>query len=265
MSQGLLEFYKQNTGNGIMDIEEDWFGRPVVIDKTLEEGCRVSNDMMGTGVFIVDEDAIKELLSDFDEENINPSDPRVVLTSIQRKIQEYFYSDTPSNMTRQEVYCGREGRVCNEEGMTIGHKLSTFKGKNVAECSEKTVAAYMILETLYRKGAITTKPSILLTKLGTDEIESGKHACILLDEENEKYPQKHMLYDPENISAVVNDEGQEIFVIGLYALRDNEYNDLTKKGIKCAPKPIIELISPFKVKGGKLIYGSVDRDKEVGF
>jgi hypothetical protein len=149
--------------------------------------------------------------------------------------------------------------VQDEDGMIIGTKLSSFKGKNVAECSEKSIAAYMILKKLLQGKKF--KPSIMLSDLRTGT-EVGPHAFIVLDNENAEYPSKHILFDVHNPAEIVMN-GEKTLTAGLYGLTDEEYSDLLE-GKECSPKLLLEIFdSNYKEISEKRIYGAKSKEKLV--
>lgn len=168
-------------------------GSPTIIEGSIEEGCLFENSIMqGYGTIIIDKEFIDELLTTINENEL-PTKFIGLLTYINNKVIDYFYASNMSNISRKEAYV--DSHVIDDDGMIIGTKLSSLKGRNVALCSEKSIAAFIILDNLYKKGKLTRKPSMVLSTLATEQTYDEPHAFILLDKEQDNYPTKHLLYD----------------------------------------------------------------------
>ena len=76
------------------------------------------------------------------------------------KMIKYFGFD-PEALGSEKIY--DEKAITDEDGMVIGTKISDLKGMNVALCSEKSTAAYIILKNLYDNNKISRKPFLNLS------------------------------------------------------------------------------------------------------
>ena len=148
--------------------------------------------------------------------------------------------------------------VVDEDGMIIGTKLSSLKGKNISRCSEKSIAAYTILERLFSMGYITREPVLTLSYLTTNSTEPEPHAFIMLNKESCDYPTKHILFDIENPTLVESDNIEQSFV-GLYTLTDEQYSDFLN-GLECVPNSIYELGGSYTEIGEKRTYGNLQNN-----
>lgn len=236
-------------------------GSPTMIDGTIEEGCTFENSIMeGYGTIIIDKEFIDDIQKTINENEL-PGKVVGTLTYIQNKVTDYFYSSNANNMSRKSTY--ENYHVVDDEGMVIGTKLSSLKGKNVALCSEKSIAVFIILENLYRKGKISRKPSIILSALRTESTPNIPHAFILMDKEQDNYPTKHLLYDVENLTLLEDAKGNKTNCIGLYALTDEQYHDIIN-GVECTPISVFELMtSELHDVGDKRIYGASKKEKTM--
>ena len=142
--------------------------------------------------------------------------------------------------------------------MVIGTKISDLKGMNVALCSEKSTAAYIILKNLYDNNKITRKPSLNLSYLREElSCDSNPHAFVTLSKEDVSYPAKHLLYDVENPTVLENDKKERFALVGLYALTDEEKEDIDN-GYECVPTSLYEIMGNYKEVNAKRVYGSRD-------
>lgn len=193
-------------------------GGPTIIDGSIEEGCLFENSLMeGYGTIIIDKEFIKELLMSINENEL-PTKFIGLLTYINNKVIDYFYESKEKDTSRKEAYA--DSYVADEKGMIIGTKLSSLKGRNVALCSEKSIAAFIILDNLYKKGKLTRKPVMILSTLATEQTNNEPHAFIFMDREQDTYPTKHLLYDIENPTSVEDENGNKNNFIGIYSLTD---------------------------------------------
>ena len=245
----------------ISKIIRNYDGSPLLVTDTIEENCEFENTMIeGFGTIIIDKDFLEDSsLSITDEE---ASKGLVyMLTTLRNKIVDYYCSDEENVDSRKQTYASNY--LVNEEGLILGTKLSSLKGKNISECSEKSIAAYVVLERLFKAGKITRKPTLILSSLSTESCESEPHAFLLIDKESDDYPTKHILFDPQNptdIKDISNDK--ESRFVGLYSLSDEEYESIVI-GKKCTPKSLYEFMSPnYKEFGEKRFYGSKEQIKE---
>lgn len=244
----------------VNSIERHFDGTPTIIEGSVNEGCTFENTFIGGyGTIIVDEDFLKDIIGSINYKDLS-NDFIKILTDINNKVNNYFYSDNKENNKREEEYS--KSYVVDDEGMIIGTKLSSLKGKNVAKCSEKSLAAYIILEKLYNDGSLKRKPSLILSTLKTKATKEEPHAFLLIDKEDNEYPLKHMLYDIENPTELSDLRGKKLIVPGVYSLTDEEYSNI-KKGISCTPKSLFEnLDSEYRDIGAKRIYGGSELNKQ---
>ncbi len=236
-------------------------GRPTIIDGSIEDGCLFENSIMeGCGTIIIDKEFIEELLASINENEL-PTNFIELLTYINNKVIDYFYESNMIGTSRIEAY--NNFSVIDDEGMIIGTKLSSLKGKNVALCSEKSIAAFIILDNLYKKGKLTRKLSMILSTLSTEQTRDEPHAFILMDREQDNYPTKYLLYDIENPTSVKDENGNRNNFIGLYSLTDEQRNDIIN-GSECVPTSLFELLqSGWTDVGAKRIYCSVKLNKTL--
>lgn len=231
-------------------------GSPTIVDNSIEEGCLFDNSILrGLDTIIIDKEFIEELLLSINVDEI-PTNLIGFLTYINIKIINYFYSSNARNESRRKVYA--ESCVKDEEGAIIGTKLSSLKGRNVAVCSEKSIAAFIILDYLYKKGKISRKPSLIGSTLNDES-----HVFIIINREQDDYPTRHLLYDIENPTLVEDGNGNKNNFIGIYSLTDEQYKDVIS-GTECVPTSLFELLqSRWTDVGPKRIYGSVKLNKTL--
>jgi len=236
-------------------------GSPTIIDGSIEDGCLFENSIMeGYGTLIINKEFIEELLATINENEL-PKKFIAFLTYINNKVIDYFYDSNNKAVSRKDAYA--DSYVVDDEGMIIGTKLSSLKGRNVALCSEKSIAAFIILDNLYKKGKLTRKPSMVLSTLATKQTSDEPHAFILMEREQDDYPTRHLLYDIENPTLVEDANGNKNNFIGLYSLTDEQHNDIVR-GIECVPTSLFELLqSGWTDVGTKRIYGSVKLNKTL--
>ena len=250
-----------NESNKIVNsIERHFDGTPTIIDGKVNEWCTFDNTFIGGyGTIIVDDDFMKDISKIIDYKEINNNFINV-LSDINNKVNNYFYSNDKNKNQREEEYSN--SYVLDDEGMILGTKLSSLKGKNVAKCSEKSLAAYIILEKLYNDGNLKRKPSLILSTLKTKATKEEPHAFLLIDKEDNEYPLKHMLYDIENPTELSDLRGNKLIVPGVYSLTDEECSNI-KKGISCTPKSLFENLNPeYRDIGVKRIYGGSELNKQ---
>ena len=238
------------------NIERFMDGRPTIVSDKLEEGQLVENTVVGFGTIIIDKDFLDAMNVIVNEVN---GDKKLIslITNINNKINYYFYSEEANSKSRYETYM--DNVVVDEEGMIIGTKLSALKGKNVALCSEKSLAAYIILEKLYSMGSITRKPTFVLSQLTTNDSNEGPHAFIMLNKDVNN-PTRNILFDPENPTLVEDSDKKIEKLAGLYSLTDEEYNNLIN-GSSCTPKSLYEFLGGYHEVSEKRTYGRLELDK----
>ena len=239
-------------------IERYWNGMPTIVDYELEDGCMIENTLAHIGTIIIDKDFIDEMeriaLELKDDKKLV-----VLLTNLYNKVKEYFSSNEINEKTRQETYF--DNNVVDEDGLILGTKISSLKGKNVARCSEKSVAAYIILKKLYSMGAIVRKPSFVLSSLSTEKYGSGPHAFVMLDKDCDD-PTKHLIFDIENPTLIEDEDKKKQYCVGIYSLKDEEYNDFLN-GLSCSPISLYEIGSDYREISDKRTYGNVTKNKSL--
>lgn len=236
-------------------------GSPTIIDGSIEDGCLFENSLMeGYGTIIIDKEFIEELLMSINENEL-PTKFIGLLTYINNKVIDYFYGSNEKDASRKEAYA--DSYVVDDEGMIIGTKLSSLKGRNVALCSEKSIAAFLILDNLYKKGKLTRKPSMILSTLVTEQTNNEPHAFILMDREQDNYPTKYLLYDIENPTSIEDENGNRNNFIGIYSLTDEQHDDIIS-GTECRPTSLFELLqSGWTDVGVTRTYGSIKLNKTL--
>ncbi len=240
-------------------ITRNWNGMPSIISNKIEEGTFFENSLVGFGTLIID----KEFLTDMDSIANQYKDDKELLsllTKITNEIIQYFSSSKGNQQSREQTYQNYE--VVNEEGMIIGTYMSSLKGKNISKCSEKSLAAYIILEKLYTIGSLSRKPSLILSQMSTSTTDEVPHAFVLLDKDNCDDYTKHLLYDVENLTTIEDSSLKQYHFVGLYSLTDSQYDELMN-GKSCTPSSIYEKIYSCKEVGEKRIYGKKDLSKTL--
>ena len=244
----------------MQSIERNWNGMPTIIEEKIQDGCRFENTLMsGWGTLVIDNDFINDmnLIANElkDEKNLAS-----LLFKIYTKIYDYFYSTEKNDKSREETYFNNV--VTDEDGMIIGTKISSLKGKNISKCSEKSIAAYIILEKIYSIGNMTRKPSLTLSHLKTESIKPEPHAFVMLNRENSTEPTKHLIFDVENPTLIEDSNGKHQYLTGLYSLTDEQYNDFIN-GLECNPISLYELLGDYHEVGEKRTYGNVKNTKSL--
>ena len=138
---------------------------------------------------------------------------------------------------------------------------SSLKGKNIAKCSEKSIAAYIVLDKLYAIGKITRKPLLVLSQLTTEKSKEAPHAFVLLNKECNN-PTKHVIYDIENPTLVVDEFGEKQYFAGLYSLTDEQYDSLLN-GSYCEPTSLYKILGNYREVSDKRIYGRTRQSKSL--
>lgn len=245
----------------VSSIKRRFDDTPTIVDGTIEEGCELENTAAeGFATLIIDKEGMDEIIASIKDDEL-PNKLLELLTYINNKVLDYFYSKEVNTRSRVATYS--DEAVINDQGMVIGTKLSSLKGKNVALCSEKSIAAYMILEHLYRVGRITRKPSMVLSTMGTEFSPKEPHAFVLMDKDGDAYPTKHMLFDVENPTKIDYGDGSENTLIGLYSLTDEE-REAIETGTECTPESLYGVLRPgWQVLSEKRIYGSKKLNKTM--
>lgn len=228
---------------GISCIKRYIDGTPTIIDGSIQGGCLFENSIIeGYGTIIIDKEFIDEILLITDESELPselPSELTELMLYINNKVKEYFCSSITNNDSREDTY--DKNCVLDNEGMIIGTKLSSLKGKNIALCSEKSIATYLILENLYKRGKISRRPLMVLSTLRTKNTPREPHAFILIDKEQDNYPTKYLLYDAQNPTLLENESGKRLYTPGLYTLSDEQHNNILN-GCECTPLSLFEVI-----------------------
>ncbi len=240
-------------------IARNFDGKPTIFNGSFSDGTIVENSIIGGGfgTLIIDQEFIDDILSIIDVDNLG--DNFIInLTYIYNQVYNYFYSSKKNDLTREQFY--DQNYICDEGGQIIGTKISSLKGQNVALCSEKSVATYIILSELYKKGLFDRQPTLVLSEMQIEDYQKEPHAFLLLDQENNKYPIKHTLYDAENPSLIENANNEQKVFIGLYSLTDEERENVAN-GIEFRPASTFNLINPnYHEVGYKRKYGSITHD-----
>lgn len=238
----------------IDEINLNWDSKPSVVTDKIAENCIFENSKSGQGTLIIDKsfmDSMTEISNKIDIEQSIVA----ILGQICLDVNDYYYAQNNDEAkSRQEVYSN--SFVTDVDGMIIGTKISSLKGKNIAKCSEKSIAAYIILKNLYENNILKYKPTMILSHLRTeDEDKSEPHAFLTLSKEDEKYPSKHILFDIQNPSKIKKNNEEEVYFPGMYAMTDEENNDINN-GYECSPTSYYECFGkPYKEVGVKRIYG----------
>lgn len=247
--------------NKITSIERKITGEPTIVKGTIEENCVFENTIMGGyGTLIIDKEFIDDMASI--AQSLTFSNSFIDLFSqVCNKVSDYYTSNQKNELQREETYS--QNVVVNEDGMIIGTKISSLKGKNISKCSEKTIAAYIIFKYLFDNNKITRLPSLVLSKLGVFDSEKREpHAFMTFEKESDNYPTKYLLFDIENPTEIADDSGKKYLVPGLYSLTDEE-QEAIEIGNQCSPISLFELIGNFQEIGAKRIYGSIIKTKKM--
>lgn len=237
------------------------FDKPTIVTDDIKENCLLENTMVsGYGTAIIDKDFIQDMNKIAEEIDTSNNNFVTITTTLQNKIYEYFYSKECNNLSREKIY--DEKAITDEDGMVIGTKISDLKGMNVALCSEKSTAAYIILKNLYDNNKISRKPFLNLSYLREElSCDKNPHAFVTLSKEDASYPAKHLLYDVENPTVLENDKKERFALVGLYALTDEEKEDI-ENGYECTPTSLYEILGNFKEISAKRVYGSKEKKKD---
>ena len=239
-------------------IERVW-NMPTFFEDQIENDARFENTLIvDFGRLIIDKDFIDEMHLIASQIQNNSKFIKTIF-DINAKVKSFFYSEEVNVLSRAKTYSNNQ--VYDENGAVIGTKLSSLKGKNVAQCSEKSIAAYIILKELYETGKIDRKPILALSQMTTEKNQNGPHAFVLLDKECND-PTKHLLFDIENPTLLLDKNNKtENLSLGLYSLTDEEYDNL-KNGLSCTPKSLFEILGNYEEINEKRTYGKVELDKQ---
>lgn len=229
-------------------------GTPTVVDEEIEENARFDNTAFeGYSTVVLDKEFISDMLSIKDSIK-TPASIIEILTIINNEINNYFYSKEINTESRERTYLNNV--MHDEDGLDIGTKMSSIKGKNVAQCSEKSLGAYIILKSLYDEGKIKNKPSLVLSELRTEDTKSGHHAFLLLDEEEKEYPRKNFLFDIENPTLIEDSNKERSYTVGIYTLTLEEREKIIK-GEECSPTSLYDILTTeYHDVSMKRIYGA---------
>lgn len=251
----------EEISKSITSIKRHIDGTPTLIDCVIKEECTFENSIIeGYGTIIIDKKFIDEILTIINNNRL-PSNLTELLMHLNRIVKDYFYSSSINNKSRIEIY--DEFAVIDSEGMVTGTKISSLKGKNVALCSEKSIAVYIVLENLYKKGIITRKPKMVLSTLRTENTSNEPHAFVLIDKDDDEYPTKHLLYDIQNPTLLEDELGNRLYSLGLYSLSDEQYDNIIN-GFECTPISLFEVMrQDLHDVGDKRIYGSITLNKSI--
>lgn len=224
--------------NYVTHIERKPNMMPTIVDKTIKAGCLYDNTFGNDcGRIIIDNTFINDMLNLINKINVQNNFFNT-LTLISNEINNYFYSSCNSNTVNDRIKEYSIDVVKDEDGMIIGRNLSSMKEKNIAMCSEKSIATYIILENLYKSKVISFKPLLVSSYLFNEA-----HAFILLDNFEKEYPTKHFLFDIENPIITKDKNNKQVILIGLYSLTDEQY-DAFINGKSCTPLSFYEISYP---------------------
>lgn len=243
----------------MQSIERFWNGMPTIVNNKIEDGCIFKNTLVGIGTIIIDVDFINEMKLIADEVKDDKSLVSL-LTKIYSKVNGYFSSSYVNEKSREQTYSNNV--VIDEEGMIIGTKMSSLKGKNISQCSEKSIAAYIILEKLYSMDIMSRKPALTLSQLSIESTKAEPHAFIMLNNDQSDSSTKHLLFDIENPTLVENKSGQQQYFVGLYSLTDEQYEKFLN-GSECTPTSLYEIISEYHEVGSKRTYGNIKQTRSL--
>jgi hypothetical protein len=233
-------------------------GSPTIFSDVIEENCLFENTLVeGLATIVIDKTFLDEMYKLTDSLNLSR---KLIqdMSTVTRLVIDYFFSNDNNDLSRKETY--GKNYITDEDGMIIGTKLSSLKGKNIAECSEKSLAGFVVLKKLYDEKKIKSKPSFMLSELKPENGEFEPHAFILLDRESDQYPIRHLLFDIHNLSQIEID-GEVHNMVGLYSLTDEEYNKLIN-GESITPTSLFESAgNEYKDVGLKRTFGSSSINK----
>lgn len=236
-----------------MDVIERYFDKPTIYNKNVEVGLKVENDMLGTGTMIVD-DLFFEAMKNISTKLEGIDNLGILANKMYQEIRSYFTSSDKNELDRRKTYSNN--LEIGADGIIEGVKLSSLKGKNIAMCSEKSIAAYLILNNLYQNNFIKRKPSFMMSYLQTSTKESKEpHAFVLLDDFENDNNFKHILFDVENLTLLENDKGEKFYQPGLYIIDDSNY-DLFLNGKQIDVKSVYESNNKYREISPKRLYGN---------
>ena len=228
---------------------------PTIFDGEIKAGDMLQNSFSGMGTIIIDKDFLDEMDSIVHELNTKKGTDIVsLLYEIHNKIQKYFFSLEKNELTREQTY---SYYTIEEDGFPIGTNLSSLKGKNISECSEKSIGAYIVLRKLYEIGLISSKPILVLSHVTDGELKPEKHAFTIIDKEQCEYPLKHILFDIQNQAYIEDKNGKQYLVSRICSLKEEEYNNLLN-GLECTPNLIFETSlygNQYHIVGKPFTYG----------
>ena len=236
-------------------IGRSWEGTPTIVEYKIEDGCIMENTLVGFGTIIVDKDFLDEM-EKIAEELSGESDIVSLMGKIYNKVFNYYSSNALNEMSREQTYAANE--IYDEDGMVIGTKISALKGRNISKCSEKSLAAYVILKKLCEIEGNDRKATLVLSYLSADQSSAEPHAFVMLNKDNCNDITKHILFDVENPTLVEDPNGDKRYFVGLYSLSDEEYASLIT-GEKFTPTSFFEMGSKYREVGPKRIYGKLSK------
>ncbi len=249
-----------NGGDNMKEITRSYSGMPTIVESEIEEGCCFNNTLFGGyGTLVIDKKFIDRMKSIANEAKDEKNFVKM-LTIIKNSVEDYFYSSEKNSKSREEVY--EDNVVTDDEGMIIGTNISSLKGKNVAKCSEKSIASFIVLKELNKMGIVKRKPYMVLSKLATENSDPEPHAFIMINLDEQNDATKYLLFDPENSTIVKDKSNQQIKVVGLYILNDEQYDSLMK-GSVCSPISLFEFSGWYQEVGEKRTYGNIEENKTL--
>ena len=105
------------------------FDKPTIVTDDIKENCLLENTMIGGyGTAIIDKDFIEDMNKIAESIDTSNSNLIAIITDLQNKIYEYFYSKDGSSLSREKIY--DEKAIVNEDGMVIGTKISDLKERS---------------------------------------------------------------------------------------------------------------------------------------
>lgn len=240
-------------------IERRWDGKPTIFENSIEENSILCNTLVGYGNIIIDKTFLEDMDLVFEKAKNNVKDGLVVLlTKLYNDIKNYYCSEETNSLSRGQAYS--KYAEYDEDGAEIGTKLSNLKGKNISKCSEKTIAAYVILNKMYSLGIIKYKPSLVLSQMAIESSKEEPHAFLMLNRDIKEENLRHILFDVENLSLIEIPNGKQSLVVGLYSLNEEEYSDLIN-GLCCTPTSLYDKVMNYKEINEKRTYGNIKKNK----
>ena len=227
----------QNSQNEAVTIRRNEDYSPVVYDGLIANGCVFEKSLLGIfGTLIIDQEFINEMHKEANKikDNYEKLGLLDALTEINNDIVSYFYNGNKKG-NKKDAFSSV--LTITKEGFTFGTTLSSLKGKNVAECSERSIATYLVLQRLHEDDVINHSPTLVVSYLN-----DAPHAFLLLDKKGKNNAIKHLLWDTNNLLEMQNKETKEkIVTLGMFTLSEEERENIVK-GTKCSPTPTFTVL-----------------------